>query len=667
MVIVIKLLTLLVCLSATMTIAFRFRAMRAGKDIRISRSTFVRLQAVTVIPSDEEMESWLDGMVYSGDMEGYLIRQQGKLVSEDFIDYVDERCEQAEDEDEKGAYSEVLQMLNKRRAETDGSVDSGVAYEQRLDQILFTAPNKRYDLIQGEICDEITPGFIRYIQDELKEVDDSDAKVVYASILKLIGDAQGGDVLGSSVSFLSKADSSLGDDFASGHGSGLLTSGEGVNEAKGSKTAIGDDRNEQILAGLTFSTNDLLEDVLNNLHEIDSRFTDFLEDKIDKARDFDEKSALSSLYDTVKYVLDKVAAVQGEGEGVAMEEELSIDQMRERMKEIQSGSANEDGGTGEAGSGGISSADFQVMKSADSTFRSILERFEGIFDDEQLIEAVQKNYELCDLNFMEMLAQEVKVCKTEGADMEAQQLENVLSTIKTEMTDRVASAQQKLEDILAKNALGGIRAMESECVRLVRKGLADEALILLIEANQQQAASAGSPAAQVLQVLLDRIVNEKQKDLPDEQRLLRALMKESAPEKRREILFEAFKPQKSMDNDGVMTEGAPLISPPLFINVAKSFMQNFGNVEDFDILGKVQPIIDDAETVATELYGKGMTPRDQQQFMYEKQTMSVWDLENFEQMAQISGEEIPWANDKYDGMDPQDVAGQRVKKVGGSE
>ena len=122
-----------------------------------------------------------------------------------------------------------------------------------------------------------------------------------------------------------------------------------------------------------------------------------------------------------------------------------------------------------------------------------------------------------------------------------------------------------------------------------------------------------------------------------------------------------------MDNDGVLTEGAPIISPPLFINVARSFMQNFGNVEDFDIIGKLQPIIDDAEVVATELYGEGMSPRDQQKFMFEKQSISVWDLENFEQMAQMSGEDIPWANDKYDNMNPEDVVGQRVKKIGGTE
>ena len=117
----------------------------------------------------------------------------------------------------------------------------------------------------------------------------------------------------------------------------------------------------------------------------------------------------------------------------------------------------------------------------------------------------------------------------------------------------------------------------------------------------------------------------------------------------------------------MLNEGAPLVSPPLFINVVKSFAENFGNVEDFSILEKLQPIIDDAQAVATDLYGEGMSPRDHQKLMYEKNTMSVWDLENFEQMAEMSGEEIPWANDKYDGMNPEDVLGNRVKSVGGDD
>ena len=152
-----------------------------------------------------------------------------QALSEDFIDYVDERVEQAEDEDEKGAFQEVLSLLESRRKATDGNAESGVAFEARLDKILFTAPNKRLELIKEELADEITEGFIGYVQDEMKESGDSDAKVVYASILKLIGEAKGTDFLGSSASVLAGADKSLGDQFAKPES--FLASGDGLLEA----------------------------------------------------------------------------------------------------------------------------------------------------------------------------------------------------------------------------------------------------------------------------------------------------------------------------------------------------------------------------------------------------------------------------------------------------
>lgn len=113
--------------------------------------------------------------------------------------------------------------------------------------------------------------------------------------------------------------------------------------------------------------------------------------------------------------------------------------------------------------------------------------------------------------------------------------------------------------------------------------------------------------------------------------------------------------------------GPPLITPPAFINLVRNLITNFGNVDSFNIMSKATLIIDEAEVVAKELYGEGMTAAQQQRFMFEKKTMSVWDLANFEEQAMMSGEDVPWRNDKYDKMDPEDVLGERVKKIGGLE
>ena len=212
--------------------------------------------------------------------------------------------------------------------------------------------------------------------------------------------------------------------------------------------------------------------------------------------------------------------------------------------------------------------------------------------------------------------------------------------------------------------------MESEVVSMVRKGEVDEALCLLIEANTQQAQDAGATqAADVLRKLTQRINMEQDRKLPDEQRLLRALMRmdDKSGEKRKGLLYDAFKPSKSMDQEGQMQEGPPMISPPAFINAVRSFITNFGNVDSFDLMGRAQLIIDDAQAVATELYGAGMSPREQQKMMFDKKTVSVWDLANYEDLAVMSGEEVPWRNDKWDNMNPEDVVGERVRRIGGGD
>jgi hypothetical protein len=193
-----------------------------------------------------------------------------------------------------------------------------------------------------------------------------------------------------------------------------------------------------------------------------------------------------------------------------------------------------------------------------------------------------------------------------------------------------------------------------------------EALVLLIEANLQQAEQADAlQAAEVLKKLLVRINEEKERKMPDEQKLLRALVRLDDSEKRKTLLYQAFKPSKTTNSEGQFVDSAPLISPPSFINMVRIFIQNFGNVDSFDIMGRSNTIIDEAQLVATDLYGEGMTPREQQKLMFAKQTISVWDLANYEEQAMMSGEEIPWGNDAFDGKNPEDVLGERVKRVGG--
>lgn len=387
---------------------------------------------------------------------------------------------------------------------------------------------------------------------------------------------------------------------------------------------------------------------------------EFLQKKVDATKDMDERVGLSSLRDTIISVLERVKEADGSKDGALPDAELTLDQVKQRMKEVQMGQTlNED----EVSKRNRKFSEFSVQQDARSTFLKVLERFQDLPQEMTLKEAVQQNYDLCDYNFMELLQKEINDCLAESANLEAEQYRELSATINQVMVERIGGAQSRLDRILKR---GNPQAMESEIVMMTRKGEVDEALMLLIEANIQQAKAAGAVgASKVLSKLVQRVNVERDRIQPDEQRLLRALLKVDDSEKRKGLLYEAFKPSKLQSEDLGWVDGPPLITPPAFINIVRNLINNFGNVDAFDIMRKSSLIIDEAQVVAVGLYGEGMSPAQQQRFMWQDKTLSVWDLANYEDQAMMTGEEVPWGNNKYDTMNPEDVLGERVKKVGG--
>lgn len=350
----------------------------------------------------------------------------------------------------------------------------------------------------------------------------------------------------------------------------------------------------------------------------------------------EERVGLGSLLDTVSNVLERVKEVQGDGAEAARDEELSLDQVKLRMQEVQAGQVIID----EAGRPVNKFGAFAAAQDKKDTFQLVLKRFQGATETYSLEDAVEEHYDLCDYEFMGMLKSEIDACYAEGADIEGKEYETLLETVNKVMVKRIGGAQDRLKRILDKRTLP---AMESEIVAMVRKNEVDEALILLIEANTQQAEGAGAvQAVEVLKKLSRRIAEERDRKLPEEQRLLRALMRIADSEERKGLLFAAFKASKVASEDGGFQDGPPLISPPMFINVVRQFIQSFGNIDGFNIMERALSVIDEAQIVATDLYGAGMTKRQQQQMMFEKKSISVWDLANFEEKSLLSGENVPW-------------------------
>lgn len=78
-------------------------------------------------------------------------------------------------------------------------------------------------------------------------------------------------------------------------------------------------------------------------------------------------------------------------------------------------------------------------------------------------------------------------------------------------------------------------------------------------------------------------------------------------------------------------------------------MLNFGNLggdddDRGDLSTRIKQIASEAEVVATRIYGKAMSLREQQDRAWKDQTTSIFDLETMEIEAERMGETAPWAN-----------------------
>eukprot|EP01041_Mallomonas_annulata_P004841 gene4841-9645_t len=507
--------------------------------------------------SDESMGEILEEMFFSGDIEGFMRRRSKDVLQDDFISFLSRRVENCEDDEEKQAISDVLNSISGKMMLTDGlGENTELVFDTRLDKILFTNPNKRSQWVTDNAA-ELTPGFIEYIKTELKNTPDRDSKVVLASVLQLIGQNKGQDLLGSDASLLV-----------------VEPEVSFLNEAKsGLSEAALMDRNEQILAGLMFSSSDLLEDVLNNIQYIDNTFVRFLEKKIDASSDMEERVALKSLLETIVTVLERVKEAQGDSDVDVRDNELSIAEVKQRMQEVQMGKGQ--GVSDKKGPVPVEQV-FSVQTDQKATFMNVLQRFQDLPEGMTLSMAVDANYDLCDKEFMETLKAEIDDCRLQGADIEAEQFQALLDEISRTMVARMTNAQGKLQAILERGkgmGAAGVKAMETEIVALGRRKELDEALMLLMEANLQQAADAGAtPVVDVFRRLIKRMIEERERNLPDEQRLLRQLLRLDDSEERKGLLYAAFKPTKTVTDDGGFREGPPIVAPPRFIEYVSVFL-----------------------------------------------------------------------------------------------
>lgn len=430
---------------------------------------------------------------------------------------------------------------------------------------------------------------------------------------------------------------------------------------------------EMLLAELVFSPNDPRMDIVDNFERCgDAKFVSWLDNKVKTSTDPEEKSALRDLHELIVDVKKKMELTQ-------MAEERA-------QKEAQEAEEKRIAAAEAAMESGRSMSDTDVLKKAaavDSAGLGLTEEGEAqeeekkTFYDTELTPEIRLSYEdmvkkvlppykpgdtpaSIVFNYYDQFdAQFVKVL-TERSNNGDSDSKNVLEALAVEQQKRIAAATETLKEVLS---LGDPMRMEGAIVRLARDGKIDEAFLLLLEANANQAESAGATGpAQLMNKLKKRAEEEKDKQSTSKEvKLLRQLLRTEDSNEREKILEEAFTPKDALlvpgtaENAQAAMEGEtpeqekplPDVPPPDFINACKAVLLNFGNLgtdDRGDLSARIREIASEAEVVATRIFGKGMSVREQQDRAWKEQTTSIFDLETLEIEAERMGESAPWTN-----------------------
>ncbi|KAL7525641.1 hypothetical protein ACHAWF_001446, partial [Thalassiosira exigua] len=400
---------------------------------------------------------------------------------------------------------------------------------------------------------------------------------------------------------------------------------------------------EMFLGQLVFSSNDPRIDIMDNYDLCsDPTWLTWLDRKISSTRDVEEKMALRDLSDMIVDVKKRVELSRAAEERAAKEEEEAEgDRVAAAEKAMEEGRAmtgtdvlkkaaavdsagvnaivNEQGGE-EAAKKTFYETDLtpEIRSSYEDVCAKVLPPYKP---GDAPASVVFNYYDQFDAQFIKVLNE-----RAQNGDAGAQ---DVLDALASEQQKRVGAATENLREVLSK---GEPMRMEGAIVKLAKEGKVDEPFLLLLEANADQARAAGANGpAELMDKLRKRAMAEKDKQSASKEiKLLRQLLREPDAAKREDLLTDAFTPKEALIVAGTAANAAkaldgeapedekpmPEVPPPDFINCCKAVLLNFGNLnideERGDLAAQIKQIASEAEVVATRIYGKGMTAREQQ-------------------------------------------------------
>ena len=282
---------------------------------------------------------------------------------------------------------------------------------------------------------------------------------------------------------------------------------------------------------------------------------------------------------------------------------------------------------------------------------------------------ISANYAMVDYQFLQKLEDAI----AEGKDENKVRLAEIKEAVNEEMASRMQAAAEALRDVLTSPTPV---IMEGKIAGLARQGRLDDAVMQLLQANLEQAEAAGEQgkgAVAVMTKLKNRVQTEMDTKLAPPMALLRQLLRMDDPVARESLLRDKMAPKQAASviltdmsgNENKEEDLSPDVPPRLLAQAIGELKSRFGNVDesyDTGFVQRLEAIGEEAEAVALALAGgKELTAQQQQDMMWEKAFVSVWDLEQVEEEAHQDGRMAVWEQEAQDQMARQD---QRDRQAG---
>lgn len=271
---------------------------------------------------------------------------------------------------------------------------------------------------------------------------------------------------------------------------------------------------------------------------------------------------------------------------------------------------------------------------------------------------ISASYHMVDYAFLQKLDQRAESEKDEEV---AARIAEIKEAVNIEMKTRIEAATVTFKDIVGSPSA---IIMEGKIAGLSRQGKIDDALMTLLEANIQQAEQAGEAgkgALQVLTKLTTRVRDELDAKHPPAVSMLRRLFRMDSKPARVALLKETMSPKTSTSVILLSSEDPgkeeqkdtrPDVDPREVAKAIEELKLRFGNVDenyDSGFVSRLSTIAEEAEEVALDLAGgEELSAQQQQDMAWEKQSISVWDLEQVEEKAREEGSVAVWEQEAQD-------------------